>query len=138
MRKSKHLFGGTVFFILMLVVLFFYPQPLRVEKETSGQLFQISEQEEQALNDFQEYLYADGGFFEQVGVGMEKAGYDDFSIAAMLYSTDDIKLDIILHNIREVTEYHQKAIQQIFYDMMIKYHIDQKAFTIQVSSTNSP
>ncbi|SER79266.1 hypothetical protein [Psychrobacillus sp. OK032] len=137
MRKSKHLFGGAVFFVLMLFVLFFYPQPFGVERETSGQLFQISKEEEKALNDFQEYLYAEGGFFEQVGVGMEKAGYDDFSIAAMLYTTDDIRLDIILHNIREVTEHHQKEITQILYDMMIKYHIDQKAFTIQVSSTNS-
>ncbi|MFJ8067107.1 hypothetical protein ACIQYS_21260 [Psychrobacillus sp. NPDC096426] len=137
MRKSKHLLGGAVFFVLMLIILFFYPQMFGREQETSGHLFQISKEEEKALSDFQEYLYADGGFFEQVGTGMEKAGYD-YSISAMLYSTDDIRFDIILDNIKEIKEHQQQEILQIFNDMMIKNHIDQKAFTIQISSTKSP
>lgn len=137
MRKRNRLIGSVGFFILMLVTLFMYPQPSGSVKETSEHLFQISDEEKQALHDFQEYLYADGGFFEQAGGGMEKAGYD-YSIAAMLYSTDDIRLDIILDNIMEVSEHQQQEILQIFNDMMIKNHLDQTAFTIQVRSTNSP
>ncbi len=110
------------------------PQSSGSEKETSGHIFQISAEEAVALNDFQEYLYADGGFLEQVGVEMEKRGYD-YSIAVMLYATDDIRLEIILNNIKDVSEYQQQEILQIFNDMMIKNHIDQQAFTLQVSST---
>lgn len=134
MRKKKHLIGGIVFFIIMLVVLFMSPQTSGLEKETSGHIFQISTEEAIALNDFQEYLYADGGFFEQVGVEMEKMGYD-YSIATILYATDDIRLDINLDNIKEISEYQHQEILKIFNDMMIKNHIDQQAFTLQVSST---
>ncbi|TQR15528.1 hypothetical protein [Psychrobacillus soli] len=137
MRKWNRLIGSVGFFLLMLVALFMYPQQSGSEKETSKHPLQISAEEEQALYDFQEYLYTDGGFFEQVGIEMEKAGYD-YSIAAMIYSSNDIKLNIILENIKEVTEHQQQEILQIFNDMMIKNHIEQQAFTIQVSSTNSP
>ena len=114
-----------------------YPQKSGSEKETHRNLFQISAEEEKTLNDFQEYLYEDGGFFEQVGVEMEKVGYD-YSIAAMLYSTDDIRLDILLDNIKEVSEHQQQEILKILNDIMMKNHIDQQAFTLQVSSTKIP
>lgn len=136
MREWNRLIGSFGFFLLMLVALFMYPQPSGSEKETSEHPFQITGEEEQALYDVQEYLYTNGGFFEQVGIEMEKAGYD-YSIAAMLYSSKDIRLDIVLNNRKEISEHQQQEILQIFNDMMIKNHIDQQAFTIQVISTNS-
>ena len=135
MKEWYRLMGSVGFFLIMLVALFMYPQPPGSEKELSEHPFQISSAEEQALYDVQEYLYTDGGFFEQVGIEMEKAGYD-YSIAAKLYSSNDIRLDIILNNMKEISEPQQQEVLQIFNDMMIKNHIDQQTFTIQVISTN--
>ncbi|GGA30361.1 hypothetical protein [Psychrobacillus lasiicapitis] len=131
MRRWNRLIGSFGFFLLVLVALFMYPQPSGSEKEARESLFQITGEEEQALYDVQEYLYTDGGFFEQVRIEMEKAGYE-YSIAAMLYSSNDIRVDIILNNIKEISEHQQSEILQIFNDIMIKNHIDQQAFTIQV------
>ncbi|MDI2587948.1 hypothetical protein OR571_12680 [Psychrobacillus sp. NEAU-3TGS] len=135
MRRWNRLIGSFGFFLLMLVALFMYPQPSGSKKETKESLFQITGEEEQALYDVQEYLYTDGGFFEQVRIEMERAGYE-YSIAAMLYSSNDIRVDIILNNIKEISEHQQSEILQIFNDMMIKNHIDQQAFTIQVITPN--
>ena len=136
MRRWNRLIGSFGFFLLVLVALFMYPQPSGSEKEARESLFQITGEEEQALYDVQEYLYTDGGFFEQVRIEMEKAGYE-YSIAAMLYSSNDIRVDIILNNIKEISEHQQSEILQIFNDMMIKNHINQQAFTIQVITSNS-
>ncbi|MFJ5768699.1 hypothetical protein [Psychrobacillus sp. NPDC093180] len=135
MRRWNRLIGSFGFFLLMLVALFMYPQPSGSKKEPRESLFQITGEEEQALYDVQEYLYTDGGFFEQVRIEMERAGYE-YSIAAMLYSSNDIRVDIILNNIKEISEHQQSEILQIFNDMMIKNHIDQQAFTIQVITPN--
>ena len=67
MRKSKHFIRCVGLFVLMLVVLFCYPQTFGTEKETSGHLFQISEEEKNALNDFQ-------NTFMQMECSLSKSG----------------------------------------------------------------
>ncbi|MFC6039011.1 hypothetical protein ACFPYN_06025 [Paenisporosarcina macmurdoensis] len=82
--------------VLLVVALFIYTQDSRKEEKAYDVLLK-------EVDDIQELLAKKGGFYEQVAEDLKKEGYD-YSIAGMIYSKDDIRLNIIVPNNTVVTE----------------------------------
>ena len=119
--------------LLLVVALFIYTQDVGTEDKASSQM---SQKESDVLlkevDDFQELLEKKGGFYEQVNEEMKKEGYN-YSIAGMIYSKDDIRLNIIMPNNAVVTAQEQEKVYKIFKDVIIKNNLDPKAFKIEVT-----
>ncbi|MDX1807455.1 MAG: hypothetical protein R3267_10565, partial [Paenisporosarcina sp.] len=79
-----------------------------------------------------ELLVKKGGFYEQVAEEMKKEGYT-YSIAGIIYSKDDIRLNIIVPNNAVVTAQEQEQVNKIFKDAIIKNNLDPLAFKIEVT-----
>ncbi|MFJ8088982.1 hypothetical protein ACIQ7N_12340 [Lysinibacillus sp. NPDC095746] len=93
---------------------------------------QSSSQEQEELDTFYKDLNEDGGFFEQVGKELDKARYSyeaGYSIVGMVYSTNDVSLQIIAEN-EKVTEKTQVEINRIFKDKITKFKLNGVAFTV--------
>jgi hypothetical protein len=121
--------------VLLVVALFIYTQDLRKEEKAYNPS-QMSQKEYDVLlkevDDTQELLAKKGGFDEQVAEEMKKEGYDH-SIVGMIYSKDDIRLNIIMTNNTVVTAQEQEKVNKIFKDVIIKNKLDPKAFKIEVT-----
>jgi arsenate reductase-like glutaredoxin family protein len=119
--------------LLLVVALFIYTQDLGTEDKSFSQM---SQKERDVLlkevEDFQALLEKKGGFYEQVTEEMKKEGYN-YSIAAMVYSKDDIRLSIITPNNAVVTAQEQEEVNNIFKDVIIKNKLDPEAFKIEVT-----
>ena len=111
--------------VLLVVVLFIYTQDSRKEEKAYDVLLK-------EVDDIQELLAKKGGFYEQVAEDLKNEGYD-YSIAGMIYSKDDIRLNIIVPNNTVVTAQEQEQINKIFKDAMIKNNLDPLAFKIEVT-----
>lgn len=99
---------------------------------------QSSPQEQEELDTFYKELNRDGGFFEQVGKELDKAGYSyeaGYGIVGMVYSTNDVSLKIIAEN-EEVTEKIQVEINCIFKDKITKFKLDDVTFTVKAIHIN--
>ncbi|MER1984964.1 MAG: hypothetical protein ABS948_03635 [Solibacillus sp.] len=87
---------------------------------------QPSSQEQEELDTFYKELNKDGGFFEQVGKELDKAGYsytEGYSIVGMVYAPNEVKLQIIAPN-EAVTEQTQVEINRIFKSQMTKFKLN--------------
>ena len=111
--------------VLLVVALFIYTQDSRKEEKSYDVLLNEAD-------DIQELLAKKGGFYEQVAEDLKKEGYD-YSIAGMIYSKDDIRLNIIVPNNVVVTAKEQEQINKIFNDAIIKNNLDPLAFKIEVT-----
>lgn len=95
---------------------------------------QPSSQEQEELDKFYKELNEDGGFFEQVGKDLEKAGYsyaEGYSIVGMVHSPNEVSIQIIEEN-ESVTEQTQVEINRIFKGQMTKFKLDGVKFTVIV------
>lgn len=95
---------------------------------------QPSSQEQEKLNTFYNELNKDGGFFEQVGKELDKAGYsyaEGYSIVGMVYAPNEVNLQIIAPN-EAVTEQTQVEINRIFKGQITKFKLDGVKFTVNV------
>ena len=111
--------------VLLVVALFIYTQDSRKEEKAYDVLLK-------EVDDIQELLAKKGGFYEQVAEDLKKEGYN-YSIAGMIYSKDDIRLNIIVPNNAVVTAQEQEQINKIFKDAIIKNNLDPLAFKIEVT-----
>ncbi|KGR88793.1 hypothetical protein [Lysinibacillus odysseyi] len=87
---------------------------------------QSSPQKQEELDTFYMKLNKDGGFFEQVGKELDKAGYSyeaGYSIVGMVYSPNEVSLQIIAEN-EAVTEQKQVEINRIFKGQITKFKLD--------------
>ena len=93
---------------------------------------QPSSQEQEELDTFYKELNEDGGFFEQVGKELDKAGYsytEGYSIVGMVYAPNEVNLQIIAPN-EAVTEQTQVEINRIFKGQITKFKLDGVKFTV--------
>lgn len=101
---------------------------------------QSSPQEQEELDTFYKELNKDGGFFEQVGKELDKAGYsyaEGYSIIGMVYTPNDASLQIIAEN-EAVTEQTQVEINRIFKGQITKFKLDGVVYVnaIHISELN--
>jgi hypothetical protein len=121
--------------VLLVVALFIYTQDSSKEEKAYNPP-QMSQKQYDVLlkevDDIQELLAKKGGFYEQVAEEMKKEGYN-YSIAGIIYSKDDIRLNIIVPNNAVVTAQEQEQVNKIFKDAIIKNNLDPLAFKIEVT-----
>ena len=121
--------------VLLVVALFIYTQDSRKEEKAYNP-HQMSQKQYDVLlkevDDIQELLAKKGGFYEQVAEEMKNEGYN-YSIAGIIYSKDDIRLNIIVPNNAVVTAKEQEQVNKIFKDAIIKNNLDPLAFKIEVT-----
>lgn len=95
-----------------------------------------SPKEQEKLDAFYEELNEDDGFFEQVGKELDKSVYsmeEGYGMVGMVYSTNDVRLHIIVPDNEEVNEEKRKEVNEIFKDTLKKFKLDIEAFTVKVS-----
>ncbi|MGE6488567.1 hypothetical protein [Paenisporosarcina sp. NPDC076898] len=119
--------------LLIVVALFIYTQVFVKEEKASSQMSQkASEVLLKEVDDFQELLEKKGGFYDQVNEEMKKEKYN-YSIAGMIYSQDDIRLNIIMPNNAVVTPQEKEKVNKIIKEAIIKNNLNPKAFKIEIT-----
>jgi arsenate reductase-like glutaredoxin family protein len=121
--------------VLLVVALFIYTQDSSKEEKTYNPPQMSQKQYDVLLKEvdaIQELLAKKGGFYEQVAEEMKKEGYN-YSIAGIIYSKDDIRLNIIVPNNGVVTAQEQEQVNKIFKGAIIKNNLDPLAFKIEVT-----
>jgi len=59
-------------------------------------------------------------------------------MVGMVYSTNDVRLHIVVPNNEELNEQKQEELYHIFKDKLIKFKLDGGAFTVKVSRVDDP
>ena len=119
--------------LLLVVALFIYTQVLGKEDKAPSQMPQkASDVLLKEVDDFQDLLEKKGGFYNQVNEEMKKEGYN-YSIAGMIYSKDDIRLNIIMTNNAVLTPQEKEKVNKIIKEAIIKNNLDPKAFKIEIT-----
>ncbi|MEK4229414.1 hypothetical protein [Solibacillus sp. FSL H8-0538] len=114
--------------LLLLTTVFIYVQG--VEKASVPQ---ISQEQQREIDDFLSLLQEEDGFFDQVGEELKKVGYNNFQTVGMIYSKEDIRIQMIIPRTEEVTEQKQEEVNQIYHEMISKFNLDPNTFKVEVS-----
>ncbi|MFJ8066909.1 hypothetical protein ACIQYS_20235 [Psychrobacillus sp. NPDC096426] len=129
--KKRKLSTVVLGSLLLIIAVIFYTQAKGTEKEDSYSISQLSEEEQIELEYFIASLQKEGGFFDQVGEELRKAGYS-YPTGGMFNSKNDIRLIVMIPDNEVVTEQKKAGVKKIYQDMIIKSKMDLKAFKIQV------
>ena len=116
-------------FCYYLTTVFIYAQRVEIDK---ARVPQVTQEQQREMDDFLALLQEEGGFFDQVGEELKKVGYNNFRTLGMIYSKEDIRLQIIIPHTEEVTEQKQQEINQIYLEMINKFNLDPSAFKVEV------
>lgn len=130
MKKGK-LSVIVCIFLLLVITAFIYTQAVGTDKEDKNSSTQLSAKEQKEIEDFSESLYQEGGFLNELGEELKKAGYSH-GMMGMVYSKDDIRLHIVIPNNEVVTKQTQEEVNKIYDDVISKFSLDPKAFKIKV------
>ncbi|CAM3152070.1 hypothetical protein FITA111629_06685 [Filibacter tadaridae] len=133
--KFRVIAFGSLF--LLLATLLIYTQASGTGKEVNNNGSQLSKKEQKELDDFIELFGNDGGFLSQAGKEIKNAGYSH-SIAAMVYSKDDIWLKIVLPDSEVITEQKQSKIKSILNGIIMKNKFNPKAFKVEIGYGDKP
>lgn len=90
----------------------------------------------QELNDFQDSLDKEGGFYKQVEGKLKEMGYE-YQMIGVIYSKDEILIKFILAN-KDATEKERLEITTTFNEIAVKNNLDPKIFKVKVSNDDSP
>ncbi|MBK3494119.1 hypothetical protein JFL43_04450 [Viridibacillus sp. YIM B01967] len=134
--------GLIVVALLLLVVtsLFIFNKFSVAKEESYDEFSKLSQEKREAaikkFDDFQEYLYKKGGFYEQVHKKLRKEGYDHVMLIAE-YPKGVTWVKFALTN-REATKKEQEEVKSIFNKLVKKNNLDPKVFKVRVRNDDSP
>ncbi|TDL31253.1 hypothetical protein E2R51_12825 [Jeotgalibacillus sp. S-D1] len=140
MKKGKVLFISVCIFVLLGGSFYLYSAFFNEEDRAESDFSQMTETEQarvlKEVNEFEQTLRVEGGFYDQVADEMESKGYGGYSILGSMYSKEDVRLQIILEK-SDVTKKDEEHVQGIFTELMIQNDMDPMVFTIEVKDRKS-
>ena len=90
----------------------------------------------QELNDFQDSLGKEGGFYKQVEEKLKEMGYE-YQMMGLIYSKDEIRIKFILEN-KDANEQEKLEVAATFNEIAVKNNLDPKIFKVKVSNNDNP
>jgi hypothetical protein len=131
---------GVGLLLLVIASLPIYGKVSTAENEADNSFSQSSQGQREVvlkeLDNFQESLSKEGGFFKQVGDKLKEKEYDH-SMLRMFYSKDEIWIKFVLTN-REANKQEKIEVKAIFDELVNKNNLDPKIFKVKVSNDDSP
>jgi hypothetical protein len=131
---------GVGLLLLVIASLPIYGKVSTGENEADNSFSQSSQGQREVvlkeLDNFQESLSKEGGFFKQVGDKLKEKEYDH-SMLGMFYPKDEIWIKFVLTN-REANKQEKIEVKAIFDELVNKNNLDPKIFKVKVSNDDSP
>lgn len=133
MRLGAIRLVGVGLFVLMLVCISIFNPETKKENQHEDSL--LTDDEGEAVMEFQEFLSGKGGFYEQVEYEMKSKGYE-YQLLGLVQDENDIDLQIILTN-HEANAEQRKEVIAIFHDIALKNDLDPDIFQLKVTGKPS-
>ena len=120
---------GASLLLLVIASLYVYAKAPNAENKSDNYL-------SQEVNDFQEFLVNEGGFYKQVEEKLKEMGYE-YQMMGVIYSKEEIWIKFILEN-KDATEQEKFEVAATFYEIAVKNNLDPKIFKVKVSNNDNP
>ena len=134
--KNINLIGVSLLLLVIASLFIFAKVPMAESKDDNYLAQEQLEGSPKELDEFQENLNKEGGFYHQVAEKLSEMGYEH-QMRGMTYSKDEIWIKFVLTN-KEANELEKVVVKEVFEELAIKNKLDPKIFKIKVSNDGSP